>query len=801
MKGEIDLKLRPLKLAFLVSPGDSLGLARAIELNSTLWGGSYNPIIPTFERVPKSWRKRKEAFGYTGRKILRGYIEAFDPDFLVPLGKCKKLKFEEFGREVIDDKKIELSTRDWTPGYGVGVFEVLTGIYKKDFKFKRRYPIEVIFPVLPRQNKNFFRAVFGSPPKETTEQIIENWKESLGAEVLPVNFENYISKVLPLNIRKILNFSIESNRNFGFQHGECVFLMDASNNQDIIDFWNLRAIGWTVLPVAIQSLGFNSTSKIVSDFIEEHSGVSRHNKELYFRCPILKSRSLDDEIEKEFVKTLKIKDEDEAKGSRFVIQPWYPRVWDEWARDKDGVVCCDLDAGRASHDLDNCNESIKVRTPYPEFASRFSEHDSPRFAIEVVTTNYCRDDIYAEVIPEGGENLSRTLSDTSIDEWRFSKRAASYLARHRDGLLFIKVPKAEEVFVSWMEDKGFKIKLSAPGRIAKQMIKQLGGVHGVNVLANEQMIELLKKMESGREMDRHEFMSEINKIANTSTYRQEGSKLLENHLKKKIFKLGVKIQCPVCSHNSWFDLESFKYQVQCLNCLEKFDVPSHSPDTIFWSYKTIGPFHLPKRAEGVFSTLLTLRVFSALLRNNQITPMMSFETKVDEQPVEVDLGLFYRENRYGTNKGSRLILAECKSGNNFEKKDIEKMKKLADKFPGAVIIFSTLKEELSEKEIKLLKPLANRCRRYYKNQEPYNPLMILTKTELFANIDLTYAWKKKGGKHAQFENRHFYQNELLGICDVTQQLYLGMEPWQTYVNEKFEAGRKKKNPSNDPPKV
>ena len=65
-------------------------------------------------------------------------------------------------------------------------------------------------------------------------------------------------------------------------------------------------------------------------------------------------------------------------------------------------------------------------------------------------------------------------------------------------------------------------------------------------------------------------------------------------------------------------------------------------------------------------------------------------------------------------------------------------------FRELILVFSTLKEELSKKEISLLKPLVNRCRRYYKAEEPYNPVMILTKTELFADISMTYAWKDKG---------------------------------------------------------
>ena len=45
-----------------------------------------------------------------------------------------------------------------------------------------------------------------------------------------------------------------------------------------------------------------------------------------------------------YAKTLKIKRDpkDSSSDPFFALQHWYPRVWDEWARDKDGAVPSDL---------------------------------------------------------------------------------------------------------------------------------------------------------------------------------------------------------------------------------------------------------------------------------------------------------------------------------------------------------------------------------------------------------------------------------------------------------------------------
>lgn len=51
------VRVRPLRLAFLVEPNDKRGLQRIFETNSALWGGLFNFIIPLFKGVPKRYRE------------------------------------------------------------------------------------------------------------------------------------------------------------------------------------------------------------------------------------------------------------------------------------------------------------------------------------------------------------------------------------------------------------------------------------------------------------------------------------------------------------------------------------------------------------------------------------------------------------------------------------------------------------------------------------------------------------------------------------------------------------------------
>lgn len=62
----VDIRLRPLRMGFLVRPNDKAGLLKIFQTNTCLWGGLFNPIIPCFERVPKWWERNGFRFE-TGR--------------------------------------------------------------------------------------------------------------------------------------------------------------------------------------------------------------------------------------------------------------------------------------------------------------------------------------------------------------------------------------------------------------------------------------------------------------------------------------------------------------------------------------------------------------------------------------------------------------------------------------------------------------------------------------------------------------------------------------------------------------
>ena len=74
------VRLRPINLAFLVDPSDVNSILSAIQINTCLWGGTFNSLIPIYERLPPSLKAHTNL---NAERLTAGYLEAFEPDYVV----------------------------------------------------------------------------------------------------------------------------------------------------------------------------------------------------------------------------------------------------------------------------------------------------------------------------------------------------------------------------------------------------------------------------------------------------------------------------------------------------------------------------------------------------------------------------------------------------------------------------------------------------------------------------------------------------------------------------------------------
>lgn len=114
------------------------------------------------------------------------------------------------------------------------------------------------------------------------------------------------------------------------------------------------------------------------------------------------------------------------------------------------------------------------------------------------------------------------------------------------------------------------------------------------------------------------------------------------------------------------------------------------------------------------------------------------------------------------------------------------MKTVMSSFPNCMIVFSTLKKMLTAKEKKLILTLANKCRRNLKAGKPSHYIIILTANELYASYRLYKEYEKLGERYINFVKRIMYADSILEeLSDITQQLYLNLEPWDTFLQRRY----------------
>jgi len=784
--GSVNITLRPIKLAILVNPSDKNAILEAIQINTFLWGGIYNPIIPIYKRTPKLWDKPiKNKNGY--KDIVNGYLDTYDPDFIVTVGNIGEVNYISGSRKIISSKDIfgENIEKTFYPRYGLGIYEVMNQFIEDDLKFLRKHPYRLISLNYNDNFDLFLKSVFGCLYDKVNDRFIKYYGDYYPFEIKDCNIFNFEEYLKPNYqfLRRITEKYIKHVRTRDAWNSGCVFILNAENNLDIIDYWNLRAIGWKVLPLPIQALNNDTLGNHISGFIEDNYFPKQNNPEIYNYTTILKSRSIKYDIFKKAIDALKIKPPENPGRSKYSSQIWYPRMWDNWAREKDFVEYCIIESDTKSIDLPSNDDRILFDNLKPGFANNYWR-EGPQFANEIELNVYSDEkELFAKVIPEGNENLIYAFNTYGFDNWRFSRNGLVYLSKHNEYKINLKLPKAEDLFLNWLEGKKFKPVISDNGRIVTQMIKYIGGTLELLFLAKESIIKLLIELREGRTKTEKEILQLLHSLYIDDKGNKKRLTTIESLCRLKILQSGFEIKCPICLQTSWYSFKELDYKYSCPKCFNDFNFYVSTQNDIRLSFKSIGPFSFTKKNYGVLSELLTLRFFSDVI-SYPTTIITGFKLTNE---IEIDLGVLLQSSYMGDKK-VKVLFAECKTFNDLNDNDIKRLKIISSKFPGCVLVFATLKNKLSDKEIKLLTPLIKKEQKNRKANKPYNPVLILTGVELFSQKKPPYCWNELGEKYNEYYSGKKRLHDFDGLCRATQDIYLDLEPDSEIIKFIIEKG-------------
>jgi hypothetical protein len=777
--GTLTSTLRPIRIGFVIQPWDRAAALRAMQISTFLWGGSYNPIIPLHQRID---RKSEFFFGAKNAKeVFDGYFQAYDPDFVIRLGSAKKAKVDlGWYKEIEEDEILDNLTEDGIPRYGIGLFEILNHLLEEEVRFVRRDKFVFDFPEVG--NNLLWTSIFGSVPSEVKETLESYLKELPDYSQVPCSIENYLEVFQPANhfLRRVGNRHIKLEPK-GLRN-DWIYLMDGTSVEDVVFYWNLRALGWRILPVPKTAQDLPTVRNHVERYVEDNYWPFRGSPSVFNHTTLLKAPSIGDEEHQAFAGSLNLKPTQSVGVGKLAIQPWVPRLWSEWDRRRNGGERGQVAIEKQDIRLTSIENRFYIPSILPNFAAAFSNHGSPRCANEWEPRVYGESGTYAEAIPQGGDQVARALDRYSIYDFRCSANGPVYYPSLRGWERCLEVPLAENVFKAWFKERGWEISLSNGGHIVKHVLKQFGGIWGTNLLTAEEVFKVLE------EISRKKWLSESDLKRLVSQCSKKGSRISEDRImswfvESNIIKLGVELVCPQCRQKSWYSVQEADYKLDCRQCLETYSLPCDAPKQIKWAYRGQGAFASKEASQGALAVILTLRLFSRPTLE-QVTSMLSFDAKMDARTMEIDLALHTRKMRSG-HPEKNVWFIECKSHCEFEISDIAKMEAFTQKFPGAVMVFSTLRRELSKKEITMLTRVAKRTWKSKVNGGPSMPLVVLTGNELFSSSEPWQTWEKLGGKFSRYGHwPSSHDEEAEWLAEATQFLHLDFDA-KAFLHRQF----------------
>ena len=779
----VSQRSRPLRFGFLLQGwDDSRGLRFGIRLFTSLWGGKYNCFVPV-DRDPPSWWKGRES----GIEIARGYLGGFEPDYLVAEdpGLAEGLGYEE-------ERVLRMSELvGLAPGipfsHGIGVRELFRWMWKTDFRYQKRQPPEIVLPRAINRGETLLVATcFGEFPAKNGDapDFEGDFRFVFGAKDLPLTAD----ELMRLHVER-LDFPLSVGaarlelRRRSWRFDPLLYLLDPVSTLDLLDFWNLRALGMNPIPVPLPWFG-ELRPQLVKLAREAHR-PHPHNANLMLHATVMRGRSPG---------TAEVRVcEEELRAdcpTELALGYSYPRIWNPFGRAHDHAMRSEVTASREETEVVLTGERVTFRAcplPIETSLSPYRKVDSAR---GVRVRDFSGLSGVASVTPPDLKSARRVLDSMPLDRVWFSSEGIVAPCKGR-ARFFWKLPRGSETCQAWLKQHGFGFEVTSGGKLMYEAMRRLGGLESIRILAREKLAKLLNRMAGrpDRPAKTYAWQALVGRIAKNNRRDQEAAKvLIQGLVERRVLEVGIKSKCQHCNQANWYRLAELAPSMQCHRCLQEFDFPTADPPKNPWRYRTVGPFAVEDYIQGGLSVLLSIRLLantSTWSDGNRITWCPSFTLRRNDEnwaEIEVDALAFIEQSEPYAGSVSPVFVEGKSYGYRdriFEEKDADKMYRIGERFPGAFLVFATLNSQLKQADIDLIKPLAEAGREPIHNGHWKNPVVVLTGRELFSEFGPPACWEGSG-ETAEFAKMHRAESSLHSLADATQRLHLGMEPYSDY---------------------
>ena len=244
---------------------------------------------------------------------------------------------------------------------------------------------------------------------------------------------------------------------------------------------------------------------------------------------------------------------------------------------------------------------------------------------------------------------------------------------------------------------GMNASVSEAGRIASRLIQQMGGVQGCRVFkiaGVRALIEKYKPFQAFTRGDATQIIGEVDPVTHIPNFARyeslfieprEGTKLKPHQAfdylaRKNVFRVGLKFTCPNCELDFWTPLDDLATEITCEYCGQRFNVTPHLKDRA-WAFRRSGLFGREDHQQGAIPVALTLQQLDTVLSWGAVfvTSIKIESAAAGFETCETDLVIVSEKGFYDDRLG--IAIGECKGHGEITEEDVRKLSQVADKFP------------------------------------------------------------------------------------------------------------------------
>ncbi len=702
------INYRPLKIGFCVKENNLGDVVRAAELNTLLWGGIYNPIIPVG----------------SDNKLASQLVKLFQVDLLYPVNDCSEVKkFIEEHKNIQwpnpYDKLLFHQTENKLRMGVLDISNIIDNHWESEFKSIKRSncilpvwnPADPLAPV--------FALEFGIYPKEpklTFDHRI-GYLKGLRAKVQRIPKGKPLDQTIYRRMVPIFLTEDEltlSNGGWGWRnHG--VFLGQPNNPEDLINFWNLRASG-----INLHFVPINSISRVKA-FIKRHlDHVEKQDLAQRFPMGIgfwYGNKITDDKVRKVADKLIE-------KGKTRCFCQVSEHSWNG------------LNVKPPKLEFENKTILANVDRPYGEPSISLQLPEKPA---KEQKDNYGQD-LVVEVNPIGEyEHEGYTIKLPflpDLNEWysrniifdpdklRVGKDSIGIITDVHDPTLSLHPIKNQEIIKQIFLRSKIEAKASKPGLIAQRLIERMGDLDDCRVFKIRGVRKLIASISptdaitrsraevlirdpdaNGKpSFDNHESLF----IQKRDTPKLTPQEVFDHLLENNIFTVGLMPVCPNCELEFWLSLRAADEQVKCEYCGHEFKIAVQLRHRGDFRFRRSGLFGRSDNQEGSIPVILTLLQFLKRSHMDRFMYTTGLKLESKEQGIDCELDLAVVGTKSFEDKVTMLI-GECKTKDQITDQDIGnmlKVKEILDNSGIETYLLFSKTSDFTTDEIKRFLPLA-----------------------------------------------------------------------------------------------